>query len=94
MVATAAPAAGGGAVGGVGVTPHVLAVDDSSVDRAIIAAILRSSRFRGASPRRGLGCMHCCIMFQAVRARAFLFQSPSLIAFQFFNLWYAPVFVQ
>jgi hypothetical protein len=28
-------------------TPHVLAVDDSSVDRAVIAAILRGSRFRG-----------------------------------------------
>ncbi|RCV34607.1 hypothetical protein SEVIR_7G182100v4 [Setaria viridis] len=26
--------------------PHVLAVDDSSVDRAVIASILRSSRFR------------------------------------------------
>ncbi|GJM85595.1 hypothetical protein PR202_ga02062 [Eleusine coracana subsp. coracana] len=36
-----AAAAGGGAG-----TPHVLAVDDSSVDRAVIAAILRSSRFR------------------------------------------------
>ena len=28
--------------------PHVLAVDDSSVDRAVIASILRSSQFRGA----------------------------------------------
>ncbi|KAF0931765.1 hypothetical protein E2562_005748 [Oryza meyeriana var. granulata] len=37
--AMAAAAAGGGA-------PHVLAVDDSSVDRAVIAGILRSSRFR------------------------------------------------
>ena len=27
--------------------PHVLAVDDSSVDRAVIASILRSSQFRG-----------------------------------------------
>jgi CheY-like chemotaxis protein len=27
--------------------PHVLAVDDSSVDRAVIAGILRSSQFRG-----------------------------------------------
>jgi two-component response regulator ARR-A family len=27
--------------------PHVLAVDDSSVDRAVIASILRSSKFRG-----------------------------------------------
>ncbi|GJN26986.1 hypothetical protein PR202_gb14959 [Eleusine coracana subsp. coracana] len=26
--------------------PHVLAVDDSSVDRAVIAGILRSSKFR------------------------------------------------
>ena len=26
--------------------PHVLAVDDSSVDRAVIASILRSSKFR------------------------------------------------
>ncbi|ONM15843.1 Two-component response regulator ORR5 [Zea mays] len=26
--------------------PHVLAVDDSSVDRAVIAGILRSSQFR------------------------------------------------
>jgi CheY-like chemotaxis protein len=26
---------------------HVLAVDDSSVDRAVIASILRSSKFRG-----------------------------------------------
>nr|CAB3450427.1 unnamed protein product [Digitaria exilis] len=43
--AVVAAAAGGGGVG-VGATPHVLAVDDSSVDRAIIAAILRSSRFR------------------------------------------------
>ena len=41
-------AAAGAGGGGVGATPHVLAVDDSSVDRAIIAAILRSSRFRGA----------------------------------------------
>lgn len=27
--------------------PHVLAVDDSSVDRAVISSILRSSQFRG-----------------------------------------------
>ena len=27
--------------------PHVLAVDDSSVDRAVISGILRSSKFRG-----------------------------------------------
>jgi hypothetical protein len=39
--AVAAVAVGGGA------PPHVLAVDDSSVDRAVIAGILRSSRFRG-----------------------------------------------
>ncbi|PAN07173.1 hypothetical protein PAHAL_1G316300 [Panicum hallii] len=46
-------AAAGGAVGGVGATPHVLAVDDSSVDRAIIAAILRSSRFRVTAVESG-----------------------------------------
>ena len=46
--AAAVAAAAAGGAGGVGATPHVLAVDDSSVDRAIIAAILRSSRFRGA----------------------------------------------
>jgi two-component response regulator ARR-A family len=45
---------GGAVAGGVGApTPHVLAVDDSSVDRAIIAAILRSSRFRGALQAAG-----------------------------------------
>lgn len=27
--------------------PHVLAVDDSSVDRAVISGMLRSSKFRG-----------------------------------------------
>jgi two-component response regulator ARR-A family len=41
--AVVAAAKAGGCAG----TPHVLAVDDSSVDRAVIAAILRSSRFRG-----------------------------------------------
>ncbi|KQK00441.1 two-component response regulator ORR11 [Brachypodium distachyon] len=42
VVGTDAATAGGG-----GVVPlHVLAVDDSSVDRAVIAGILRSSRFR------------------------------------------------
>jgi two-component response regulator ARR-A family len=50
-------AAAGGAVGGVGATPHVLAVDDSSVDRAIIAAILRSSRFRGAWLQCGISSL-------------------------------------
>ena len=35
------------------VEPCVIAVDDSSVDRAIIAAILRSSRFRGALQAAG-----------------------------------------
>jgi CheY-like chemotaxis protein len=30
-----------------GGAPHVLAVDDSSVDRAVISGILRSSQFRG-----------------------------------------------
>ncbi|CAN6232543.1 unnamed protein product [Urochloa humidicola] len=50
VVAAAAAAA---AVGGVGATPHVLAVDDSSVDRAIIAAILRSSRFRVTAVESG-----------------------------------------
>jgi hypothetical protein len=29
---------------------HVLAVDDSVVDRAVIAKILRSSKYRGKSP--------------------------------------------
>ncbi|XP_062217470.1 two-component response regulator ORR11-like [Phragmites australis] len=46
--AGAAVAAGGGAG-----TPHVLAVDDSSVDRAVIAAILRSSRFRVTAVESG-----------------------------------------
>lgn len=32
--------------------PHVLAVDDSSVDRAVIAGILRSSQFRGEKSYR------------------------------------------
>ena len=39
-----------GLVGGEGsaaALPHVLAVDDSSVDRAVISGILRSSKFRG-----------------------------------------------
>lgn len=37
-----------GGLGGEGAaTPHVLAVDDSSVDRAVISGILRSSKFRG-----------------------------------------------
>lgn len=67
---TAAAAAGG--AGGVGATPHVLAVDDSSVDRAIIAAILRSSRFRGVCCVR-----HCCI------ASSCGFSTP-LLDFQFF----------
>ncbi|WVZ86457.1 hypothetical protein U9M48_033228 [Paspalum notatum var. saurae] len=36
-----------GCKGGLGgEAPHVLAVDDSSVDRAVIAGILRSSKFR------------------------------------------------
>ncbi|EES12531.1 hypothetical protein BDA96_06G167500 [Sorghum bicolor] len=35
-----------GSLGGEGSAPHVLAVDDSSVDRAVIAGILRSSHFR------------------------------------------------
>ncbi|XP_066318960.1 two-component response regulator ORR11-like [Miscanthus floridulus] len=50
--ATVAVAAAGGD-GGVGAMPHVLAVDDSSVDRAIIAAILRSSRFRVTAVESG-----------------------------------------
>jgi two-component response regulator ARR-A family len=29
---------------------HVLAVDDSNVDRAVIAKILRGSKYRGAPP--------------------------------------------
>ncbi|KAL6633938.1 hypothetical protein ACP70R_026609 [Stipagrostis hirtigluma subsp. patula] len=45
----AAAAAAGGAAG----VPHVLAVDDSSVDRAVIAAILRSSRFRVTAVESG-----------------------------------------
>jgi two-component response regulator (ARR-A family) len=45
-VMAAAAAAGGGGGGG-GAPLHVLAVDDSSVDRAVIAGILRGSRFRG-----------------------------------------------
>ncbi|WVZ74517.1 hypothetical protein U9M48_022689 [Paspalum notatum var. saurae] len=49
-VGGAVVAAGAGAVG---VTPHVLAVDDSSVDRAVIAAILRSSRFRVTAVESG-----------------------------------------
>uniref|UniRef100_A0ACD5UTG7 Uncharacterized protein n=1 Tax=Avena sativa TaxID=4498 RepID=A0ACD5UTG7_AVESA len=36
----------GGEVSAAAAVPHVLAVDDSSVDRAVIAAILRSSKFR------------------------------------------------
>uniref|UniRef100_A0ACD5Z1L5 Uncharacterized protein n=1 Tax=Avena sativa TaxID=4498 RepID=A0ACD5Z1L5_AVESA len=39
VVGAAAPASGGAPL-------HVLAVDDSSVDRAVISGILRSSRFR------------------------------------------------
>ncbi|CAM0945126.1 unnamed protein product [Alopecurus aequalis] len=39
--AAVVPAGGGG-----GAPLHVLAVDDSSVDRAVIAGILRGSRFR------------------------------------------------
>ena len=34
--------------------PHVLAVDDSSVDRAVIAGILRSSQFRGEKSYRSV----------------------------------------
>lgn len=45
--AAAAAAAAAGGAAGVGATPHVLAVDDSSVDRAVIAKILRSSKYRG-----------------------------------------------
>ncbi|KAL6899558.1 hypothetical protein ACP4OV_006216 [Aristida adscensionis] len=52
--AVVAPAAGGGGCGGGGGgVPHVLAVDDSSVDRAVIAAILRSSRFRVTAVESG-----------------------------------------
>ncbi|KAJ1271927.1 hypothetical protein BS78_06G163600 [Paspalum vaginatum] len=36
----------GGGEGRGAAAPHVLAVDDSSVDRAVIAGILRSSQFR------------------------------------------------
>nr|CAB3447299.1 unnamed protein product [Digitaria exilis] len=68
--AVVAAAAGGGGAG-VGATPHVLAVDDSSVDRAIIAAILRSSRFRGAwLGGRLLGCT--AAFSSCARARSFL----------------------
>ncbi|KAJ1280060.1 hypothetical protein BS78_04G203500 [Paspalum vaginatum] len=53
-VGGAVVAAGAGAgAGAVGATPHVLAVDDSSVDRAVIAAILRSSRFRVTAVESG-----------------------------------------
>jgi two-component response regulator (ARR-A family) len=37
----------GAPVDGCAAPLHVLAVDDSSVDRAVISGILRSSRFRG-----------------------------------------------
>ncbi|KAL6598796.1 hypothetical protein ACP70R_046056 [Stipagrostis hirtigluma subsp. patula] len=37
---------GGRSAEGGAPAPHVLAVDDSSVDRAVIAGILRSSKFR------------------------------------------------
>lgn len=36
-----------GGEGSAPAAPHVLAVDDSSVDRAVITGILRSSKFRG-----------------------------------------------
>jgi two-component response regulator (ARR-A family) len=42
VVGAAVPVPEGG-----GAPLHVLAVDDSSVDRAVIAGILRGSRFRG-----------------------------------------------
>jgi len=61
--AAAAAAAAAGGAAGVGATPHVLAVDDSSVDRAIIAAILRSSRFRGACCLRGVTLLHCRLLW-------------------------------
>ena len=48
MSSVAGDVVGAAAVVPAGVAPlHVLAVDDSSVDRAVIAGILRGSRFRG-----------------------------------------------
>jgi two-component response regulator (ARR-A family) len=38
---------GEGSAAAAAALPHVLAVDDSSVDRAVISGILRSSKFRG-----------------------------------------------
>ncbi|KAL5212405.1 hypothetical protein ABZP36_023252 [Zizania latifolia] len=66
--------AGGGVVAGLaaagsGAAPHVLAVDDSSVDRAVIAGILRSSRFRVTTVDSGkralelLGSLNCLDMY-------------------------------
>lgn len=44
--------------------PHVLEVDDSSVDRAVITSILRSSQFRGESSAAlaeiNASCCCCC----------------------------------
>jgi CheY-like chemotaxis protein len=49
--------------------PHVLAVDDSSVDRAVIAGILRSSQFRGENSYRSIS---------VVSAEMSLLPEPSL----------------
>ena len=48
MAARCKGIAGEGSAAAAAAAPHVLAVDDSSVDRAVIASILRSSQFRGA----------------------------------------------
>jgi hypothetical protein len=46
--------------------PHVLAVDDSSVDRAVIASILRSSKFRGELLIRSWSTSKCFVFFSLV----------------------------
>ncbi|RWV88682.1 hypothetical protein GW17_00049205 [Ensete ventricosum] len=58
---------------------HVLAVDDSSVDRAVIARILRSSKYRGvwrkerriscSSPSAHRMCLGCAIGCDSSRKR-------------------------
>lgn len=68
VVGTTAVLSGAGG----GAPLHVLAVDDSSVDRAVISGILRSSRFRGES-NRGSGCIAiesvrvCMLQFVSLR---------------------------
>jgi hypothetical protein len=56
---------------------HVLAVDDSSVDRAVIAKILRSSKYRGKHQslcHRNL----CCFLLDGVRIGRLNFVPESL----------------